>query len=376
MEGRTSISEHFGSLTDPRVERTKLHRLMDIILIAVCAVISGADDWVDIEEYGEAKLEWLRGFLELPHGIPSHDTFGRVFSMIDPEQFGKCFLSWARAASQAISGQVVAIDGKSLRGSRDQANGRAAIHMVSAWATECRMVLGQVRTEDKSNEITAIPELIELLALKGCIVTIDAMGCQKEIASKLIGKGADYVLSLKGNQGTMHEEVRLFFEDAMDKGFGEFRAHYHESVDGDHGRVEVRRCWAVSQIEWLPEKAKWVGLKSIAMVESQRHIGSKVTTETRYFLSSLPGDAKRIAEAVRAHWAVENSLHWSLDVSFREDECRVRKDHAPQNLSVLRHMALSLLKNEKTCKRGVKAKRLRAGWDLDYLAKVLNVKTF
>ena len=367
-----AIVEHFKDIEDPRIERGKLHNLIDIIAIAICAVICGADTWEDIELFGEAKHEWLKQFLELPNGIPSHDTFGRVFSIISPVEFQRSFLNWIKAISDSIEKEVVAIDGKTSRRSYDKNKGKGAIHMVSAWATANRVVLGQVKTEDKSNEITAIPELLDVLALKDCIVTIDAMGCQKNIAAKIIDKDADYILALKGNQGTLHEDIKLFFQDASDTSFKDIRYDFHKTIDGDHGRIETRHYWIVSDIDWLEGKTDWKELKSIGMVESEREIGDKLTKETRYYISSLPGNAKLFGDAVRKHWGIENSLHWVLDVVFREDECRIRKGYAAENFAVLRHIALNLVREEKSIKRGVKGKRLKAGWDNDYLGKILS----
>ncbi len=366
-----AIVEHFKDIEDPRIERGKLHNLIDIIAIAICAVICGADTWEDIELFGETKQEWLKQFLELPNGIPSHDTFGRVFSIISPVEFQRSFLNWIKAISESIEREVVAIDGKTSRRSYDKSKGKGAIHMVSAWATANRVVLGQVKTEDKSNEITAIPELLDILALNGCIVTIDAMGCQKNISAKIIEKGADYVLALKGNQGILHEDIKLFFQDAKETSFKDIHHDFYETIDGDHGRIETRRYSIVSDIEWLEGKADWKEIKSIGMVESEREIGDKVTKETRYYISSLPSNAKLFGDAVRKHWGIENSLHWVLDVVFREDECRIRKGHAAENFAVLRHIALNLIREEKSIKRGAKGKRLKAGWDNDYLSKIL-----
>lgn len=367
-----AIVEHFKNIEDPRIERGKLHNLMDIIAIAICAVICGADTWEDIELFGEAKHEWLKQFLELPNGIPSHDTFGRVFSIISPVEFQRSFLNWIKAISESIEREVVVIDGKTSRRSYDKSKGKGAIHMVSAWATANRVVLGQVKTEDKSNEIRAIPELLDILALNGCIVTIDAMGCQKNIAAGVIDKGADYVLALKGNQGTLHEDIKLFFQDAKETSFKDIHHDFYETIDGDHGRIETRRYSIVSDIEWLEGKADWKEIKSIGMVESEREIGDKLTKETRYYISSLPGNAQLFGDAVRKHWGIENSLHWVLDVVFREDECRIRKGYAAENFAVLRHIALNLVRQEKSIKRGVKGKRLKAGWDNDYLGKILS----
>jgi predicted transposase YbfD/YdcC len=366
-----SVWDHFSTLTDPR-DSNKRHKLFDIIVIAICAVICGADTWEQMEEYGQAKYEWLQTFLELPHGIPSHDTISRVFSQLIPEEFERCFLNWISAVREKIQGQFVSIDGKTLRRSHDHGSEKSCIHMVSAWASANRLVLGQLKTEDKSNEITAIPELIDLLELDGCIVTIDAMGCQKRIAEQITDKGADYVLALKGNQGNLHKDVELFFEDAKKNGFGDTAVSAHETTDGDHGRIEIRRYTTVSDIDWLPDKPLWKDLTSIGMVESERHIGDEVSTETRYYISSLQSDAKLFGQAVRSHWGVENSLHWVLDMVFREDESRIRKGHAPENFAILRHIALNLLRKESTYKKSTKTKRLRAAWDEQYLARVLS----
>lgn len=382
-----SITEHFKSLPDPRVERTKQHLLQDILTIAICAVICGADSWVEIEQFGEAKKKWFRTFLRLPNGIPSHDTFGRVFAALDPEIFAQCFSKWIAAVSKVTKGSVVAIDGKTLRRSFDTGSQKAAIHMVSAWADSNQIVLGQVKTEQKSNEITAIPKLLKMLELSGCIVTIDAMGCQKKIASHIIDKGADYVLSLKGNQGTMEAEVREFFDWAVASAFKDVQHDFFETIEKDHGREEIRRYWSTSEVGWFEDRDQWRGLFSFGMVETERRIKEAVSRERRFYISSLNGrNAKTFAHAVRSHWGIENKLHWVLDVAFREDDSRVRmvsvstsnhfpkvKDHSAANFCTLRQIALNLLKQEKTAKVGIKIKRNKSGWSEDYLLKVLGI---
>jgi len=309
------LLDQLKQVKDPRIDRTKRHLLSDILAIAICAVICGADEWTEMEAFGKAKQAWFKSFLALPNGIPSHDTLARVFARLDPLALQQCFVAWIQGLSQQLAGSVVAIDGKTVRHSFDRAAGKAAIHMVSAWASGHHLVLGQVKVDDKSNEIVAIPQLLEMLELGGTIVTIDAMGCQKEIAARIHGQGADYVLALKGNQGTLHQDVELFFQDAQKIRFRQLPHSFHSSVEKDHGRIETRRVWAVDDIEWLAEKSRWRGLQSIVSVEAERWIDGRTTQETRYFISSLPADAPLLARAIRSHWGIENSLHWILDVS-------------------------------------------------------------
>jgi len=353
-------------IQDPRRHNTR-HLLHDILLIALCAIISGADSWTQVAEYGRSKQQWFEKFLPLPNGIPSHDTFGRVFSVLDPQCFENFFSRWVKDFAEAVKVKAVCIDGKSLRGSHDRACGKSAIHMVSAWAADAGLVLGQLKTDVKSNEIIAIPELIKKLAIEGAVVTIDAIGCQKKIAQAIVDQNADYVLQVKDNQKSLHDDIALFFQAP-----GDARLERVETVDGDHGRIETRRYVSCGDIGWLQGKHLWAGIETIAMVTRERDINGAISRETSYFISSLKSEVDDIAKAIRSHWGIENSLHWCLDVSFREDHCRVRKDHAPQNLAVLRHMALNLLKREKSLKGGIQTKRLKAAWDESYLLKILS----
>jgi predicted transposase YbfD/YdcC len=367
-----TIKEHFSALKDPRDPDKREHKLLYIIVITICAVICGADGFTEIEDYGKAKREWLEGFLELPNGIPSHDTFGRVFSLINPGSFQECFQSWINTVASITAGEVIAVDGKTLRRSHDRTSNKAAIHMVSAWANKNRLTIGQIKTEEKSNEITAIPELLRILEIEGCIVTIDAMGCQKKIASTIIGKGADYVFALKDNQKNLYEDVKLYFEEAIQTDIEDYDIETRETIEKGHGRIETRYCYTCSEINWLEEKRKWPGLQTIVRIDSKRKIDEKTKPETRYYITSLETTPQKILEIIRDHWGIENSHHWVLDVAFREDDSRIRKGYAAENFSAVRTIAANLLRQEATSKRGIKGKRLKAGWDNDYLQKVLN----
>jgi len=363
-----SIIHHFSTIADPRVDRRKKHQLSDIFFIALCATICGADNWVAIERFGKAKENWFIEQLDLENGIPSHDTFGDVFAAIDTEQFSECFSNWVTDLADLAEEDVIAMDGKCLRRSIDKASKKAAIYMVSAWSRKNSLVLGQVKVDDKSNEITAIPKLLSRLDIAGAVITIDAMGCQKKIAEQIIDQGGDYVLSLKGNHGTLHDDVETYFTSALSP---EITA---ETVNGDHGRIETRSVRVTDEIEWLKKDHSWSGLKSIVAVTAKREVDKKITEETRYFISSLSAnDPNKLEHAVRAHWAIENNLHWVLDLAFDEDSNRTRKGYSASNLAVIRHMALNLIKTEKTAKVGVKTKRMMAGWDNDYLLKILGV---
>jgi predicted transposase YbfD/YdcC len=368
------IEEYFSKVNDPRRDRTKDHKLIDIIVIAICAVICGAEGWTDIELFGNSKLHWLATFLELPNGIPSHDTFGRVFSLIDAQQFQLAFYEWVWAVNDIIQGQVINIDGKCLRGSDDQRLGKRAIYMVSAWAVENELVLGQRKVDEKSNEIKAIPELLKMLALSGCIVTIDAMGTQTAIAKTIREANADYILSVKENQVHLFEDIATLFAVDQAQNFKYASLEYKKTVNKGHGRIEVRECWSTSNPEYLQlirGLENWAGLQSIAMVVCTRIIDSKESKDVRYYISSLLSNAEQILQAVRKHWSIENKLHWVLDVALNEDRSRVRKDQAPENFAVLRHIALNLLKQEKTAKGGIHAKQFLAALNEAYLLKVL-----
>ncbi|MEA5453084.1 ISAs1 family transposase [Leptolyngbya sp. CCNP1308] len=367
-----SLLSHFENLEDPRTGYLIEHRLVDIVALTICAVVCGAETWVDIEAYGQSKVDWLSTFLALPHGIPSHDTISRLFAQLDPHQLQDCFLSWVQTVAQLSAGAVVAVDGKTLRRSYDRGQGKGAIHMVSAWAAENRLVLGQVKVDEKSNEITAIPELLKVLALNGCIVTLDAMGTQKTIAKQIIDQGADYILSLKGNHEGLYEDVQQIFTWARQQHFKNIPHEVYQTIDKGHGRLEIRRHWLLDSVEHLVDADQWAGLKRVGLIESERRLpGQDPTITQRYYLVSLNGGVERFAQATRSHWGIENGLHWCLDVAFHEDDSRIRSGYAPQNMAVIRHLALNLLSQESSAKVGKKAKRLKAGWDNTYLTKVL-----
>jgi predicted transposase YbfD/YdcC len=364
------MQDHFAELTDPR-RREVMHPLINVIVIAVCAVIGGADDFVAIADFGRLKRDWFARFLDLKNGIPSHDRFNAIFAALKPAEFEKCLLSWIAALHEITGGQLVAIDGKTLRGSFDAASSKAAIHMVSAWATANQISLGQVVVDAKSNEITAIPKLLEILELSGALVTIDAMGCQTEIAEKIVAAGADYCLAVKGNQPTLHQGIVEFFDNQLEDDFVDMQVRRHQTQEKGHGREE-RRFYLICPVpKDLPDRARWASLKAIGMTINNTQRDGKDCTEVRYYILSKYLSAKRFAEAVRGHWSIENQLHWQLDVTFQEDRCRIRQGHADANFSILRRTALSLLKNERTKKVGIKNKRLSAGWNEDYLEKVL-----
>jgi predicted transposase YbfD/YdcC len=377
---KLSLIEHFENLPDPRVNRTRDHDLIDVLMIAVCTLLCAGEGFNDMEEFGRARQDWFKTFLGLRNGIPSHDTFNRVFAALDPEKFLECFLAWTQSVRQAVGREIVALDGKALR--RAVSGGQTIKYIVSAWAEGNGLALGQLKVADKSNEITAVPRLLRVLELSGCIVTLDAMGCQKNIAKEIIEADADYVLALKGNQETVHEEVKTFLDAALAERQGPRlpRAKLSqaaatlaawETVEKDHGRLETRRYYQSEDLGWFADQAKWEGLRSVGMVEATREIQGQRTVERRYYLSSLPLGVETFARAVRSHWGVENKLHWTLDVCFGEDQSRARTGNAAENLATLRRLALNLLKQEKTKKRSIRGKMLNASWDHPYLLRLL-----
>jgi predicted transposase YbfD/YdcC len=372
VEAPRGVLRAFAQLKDPRVNRTRRHSLPDILAIAICGVICGADGWVQIARFGRCKQEWFQTFLELPNGIPSHDTFGRVFAALDPQAFEECFAQWIAALTTASQGRLIAVDGKTIRRSLDAANDKAAIHMVSAWCGANQMVLGQLATDAKSNEITAIPELLKLLDLSGAVVTIDAAGCQKKIVERIVEQGGDYVLGLKGNQGGLHAETVMLFDQCLRDDCYGMPYTTDVTTNGGHGRIEERRIWATPEVGWFAEKDKWKNLRSLIRVQAKRTVGNETSQEYHYYISSLPAnDPARLLAYIRGHWGIENNVHWCLDINFREDDCRIRQGHAAENFSRLNRLALNLLKAEKTNAVGIKTKRLCCAWDHDYLLKVL-----
>ncbi|MBC7860164.1 MAG: ISAs1 family transposase [Burkholderiaceae bacterium] len=372
-----SLLEAFEELRDPRA-RSCSYQLDELLLAAICAIISGAESWTSVVEWSEMKLDWLRQHRPFANGIASHDTFGRVFSLLDARQFEACFMRWMSALCPSLDGRHIAIDGKCVRGSHDGAN--SAIHLVSAWSSASGLTLGQIRTADKSNEITAIPQLLDALDVKGAIITIDAMGCQHDIAAKIVERGADYVLGVKDNQPGLAEAVKLWF-DAADAGKMDRPFWDDIQIEKDHGRIETRRCLVTNDVAWLQEQRQhWSALKSLIMIESTREIIGRngtgtASVERRYYISSVPAKAALLGNTVRAHWGIENSMHWVLDVAFREDDCRIRVGEAAQNFAILRRIALNLLKRDKSTKLGIANKRLKAGWNVDYLGKLLGLAT-
>ena len=372
------LIECFEGLPDPRMDRSRKHKLVDILVIGLCSQLSGGSGFSDMELFGRTKLEWLKTFLKLPEGIPSHDTFNRCFAAIDPHAFLDCFVEWVQGICPALKDETVAIDGKALRRALNE--GDSIPYIVSAWASENGLALGQVKVKDKSNEITAIPELLRALEVKGCIVTIDAMGCQKDIAANIIDKHAHYVLALKGNHATVHDEVREFFTDAVPSCATQCAdtvvqdtMDFFQTIEKNHGRVETRRYWQSTDLDWFEDRPLWKGLKSIGMVESIRSVKGKSSIERRFFLSSLPRDAKRFAKSVRGHWGVENALHWSLDVTFKEDDSRARTMNAAQNVATLRRIALNLVKKTPRKNVSLRQKLLLAALDDGFLQQLLGI---
>jgi predicted transposase YbfD/YdcC len=365
-----TLQDHFAELTDPR-QREVTYPLINVVVIAICGVICGADDFVAIAKWGRTKRDWLAKFLDLSSGIPSHDRFNAIFAALSPAEFEKCLLSWITTLHEVTDGQIIPIDGKTLRRSFDAASSKAAIHMVSAWAAANHISLGQVVTDAKSNEITAIPKLLELIEISGALVTIDAMGCQTEIAAQIVAKDADYCLAVKGNQPTLHQGLMDHFEEHLADDFARTKVRRHATQETGHGREDERTYFICPVPEDLPDRERWAGLKAIGLAITSTIRGGQECSEVRYYILSRYVSGQRFAEAVRTHWAIENRLHWQLDVTFQEDQCRIRKGHADANFSSLRRTALSLLKNETSAKVGIKNKRLTAGWDETYLEKVL-----
>ncbi len=372
VEAPCGLLRFFDELEDPRMERTKMHALSDILVITICAVICGADEWTEIELFGQSKHPWLKTFLALPNGIPSHDTFGRVFSRLDPMQLEQCFQRWMGAMAECSGGQLIAIDGKTIRRSFQKADKRAAIHLVSAWSETNSLVLGQVATDQKSNEITAIPRLLKMLDITDSVITIDAMGCQKAIAKQIVDQKGHYILQVKMNQAGLHGAIEEMFDELTGRGIPGVPCAFHEDVGAGHGRIETRRIWTTDWISWYADRKKWKGLRSFVCVESVREVDGIASMDRRYYISDLDGyDAPAMLRYVRGHWGIENKLHWSLDVTFREDDLRQRVGHSAENLSRIRRLALNLLRQDKSVKVGAKAKRFKACLEERYLLKIL-----
>jgi predicted transposase YbfD/YdcC len=375
VPSNTSIVEHFRDLEDPRIDRAKKHYLLDILVIALCTLLTGGEGFQDMELFGKSKLSWLQTFLALPHGIPSHDTFGRVFARLNPQRFQECFLSWTQAIAPLTEGALVSLDGKTVKASFDRATASSPLHMLSAWCSQNGgLVVGQLKTESKSNEITAIPELLQLLMIKGCIVTIDAMGCQTRIAEQILAQGGDYLLTLKGNHRKASTAVEQHFHQEIEHHLlGREEDHFCDAFDDSHGRLVRRRVWTMTDLAPLPELAKWPGLQSVIAVETMRtaHQQAPVTSDYRFYLSSLVRSAETFASMIRQHWHIENTLHWSLDVTFNEDRSRIRKDHAGENIAALRRVALNLLRQEPAHQISLRQKRLLCSLDESYLLTVI-----
>jgi predicted transposase YbfD/YdcC len=374
-----SIVEHFQTLEDPRIERTKKHLLLDILVIAVCTLLTGGEGFQDMELFGKSKRVWLQTFLALPHGIPSHDTFGRVFARLNPQRFQECFLSWTQAVAQLTQGTLISLDGKTVKASFDRATASSPLHMLSAWCSDNGgLVIGQTKTDSKSNEITAIPDLLQLLAIKGCIVTIDAMGCQTAIAGQIRDQGGDYLLALKSNHKKAYTAVQQYFHQHIEHQLAWRTAeNFFDAFDDSHGRTVRRRVWTITDLTALPELGKWPDLQSVIVVETIRaaYPGAPITSDYRVYIASLIRSATACVTMIRQHWDIENKLHWSLDVTFNEDRCRIRQDHAPENIAALRHIALNLLRQEQTQHISLRQKRLLCGLDEHYLLTVLSRAT-
>ena len=374
-----SIVDHFPTLEDPRIERTKKHNLLDILVIALCTLLTGGDGFQDMELFGKSKHAWLQTFLALPHGIPSHDTFGRVFARLNPRRFQECCLSWTQAVARLTQGTLVSLDGKTVKASFDRATAASPLHMLSAWCSDNGgLVIGQTRTDSKSNEITAIPDLLQLLAIQGCIVTIDAMGCQTAIAAQIQDQGGDYLLALKANHNKAYKAIKAHFHQEIEHNLTwRNEENFFDAFDDTHGRTVRRRLWTITDLTGLPELAKWPGLQTVIVVETMRmaHQHAPVTSDYRFYLASLVRSATTFVTMIRQHWDIENKLHWSLDVTCNEDRCRIRKDHAAENMVALRHVALNLLRQEPSRRISLRQKRLLCGLDENYLLTVLSRAT-